>query len=103
MHPSRKVQFDSIVLTKTGGHYTLDIIAATDYYPFGMAISGRTNNAGKYRFGFNGKENDNEVKGNNVQQDYGMRFYDTRVGRFLSVDPKAEKFPYASPYNFVFK
>jgi hypothetical protein len=42
----------------------------------------RSYNAGGYRFGFNGKENDNEVKGEGNQQDYGMRVYDTRLGRF---------------------
>jgi len=42
---------------------------------------------GYYRYGFNGKENDNEVKGSGNQQDYGMRIYDPRLGRFLSVDP----------------
>ena len=40
-----------------------------------------------YRYGFNGKENDDEVKGEGNQQDYGMRIYDPRLGRFLSVDP----------------
>lgn len=41
-----------------------------------------------YRYGFNGKENDNDVKGiEGSQQDYGMRIYDPRLGRFLSVDP----------------
>ncbi|MFN8154658.1 MAG: hypothetical protein U0Y08_10230 [Bacteroidia bacterium] len=30
------------------------------------------------RFGSNGKENNDEVKGN--WQDYGMRMYDTRLG-----------------------
>ena len=36
-----------------------------------------------YRYGFNGKENDNEVKGegNRNQQDYGMRIYDLRYER----------------------
>ena len=27
-----------------------------------------------YRYGFNGKENDNEVKGEGNQQDYGIYF-----------------------------
>ncbi len=40
-----------------------------------------------YRYGFNGKESDDEIKGEGNQQDYGMRIYDTRLGRFLSVDP----------------
>jgi RHS repeat-associated protein len=53
-----------------------------------------------YRYGFNGKENDNEVKGEGNQQDYGMRIYDPRLGRFLSVDPLARNFPDASNYCY---
>jgi RHS repeat-associated protein len=52
-------------------------------------------------YGFNGKENDNEVKGNGNQQDYGMRIYDPRLGRFLSVDPLQADYPYYSPYHFA--
>ncbi|MEZ2442984.1 RHS repeat-associated core domain-containing protein [Chitinophaga sp. RCC_12] len=47
-----------------------------------------------YRYGFNGKENDNEVKGEGNQQDYGMRIYDPRLGRFLSVDPLTKGYPH---------
>ena len=54
--------------------------------------------AGNYRYGFNGRENDNEVKGVGNQQDYGMRIYDPRVGRFLSVDPKFRDYPYGIPH-----
>jgi len=54
-----------------------------------------------YKYGFNGKENDNEVKGVGEQQDYGMRIYDPRVGRFLSVDPLAAKYPWYTPYQFA--
>jgi len=55
----------------------------------------------KYRYGFNGKENDNEVKGEGNQQDYGMRIYDPRIGRFLSVDPIMDKYPFLTPYQFA--
>ncbi len=54
-----------------------------------------------YRYGFNGKENDNEVKGEGNQQDYGMRIYDPRIGRFLSVDPLTRDFPWYTPYQFA--
>ena len=56
---------------------------------------------GTYRYGFNGKENDNEVKGEGNQQDYGFRIYDTRIGKFLSVDPLIKKFPELTPYQFA--
>jgi RHS repeat-associated protein len=59
------------------------------------------NNGQTYRFGFNGKENDNGVKGLGNQQDYGMRFYDPRVGRFLSTDPLTTTYPWYTPYQFA--
>jgi RHS repeat-associated protein len=61
---------------------------------------GRYNSDG-YRYGFNGKENDNEVKGEGNQQDYGMRVYDPRLARFLSVDPIAKEYPELTPYQFA--
>jgi len=75
--------------------------SAQDYYPFGMLMPNRTFSSDKYRFGFNGKENDNEVKGTGDQQDYGMRIYDPRLGRFLSVDPITKKYPELTPYQFA--
>ena len=55
----------------------------------------------EYAFGFNGKENDNEVKGSGNQQDYGMRIYDNRLGRFFSMDPLSKSFPWYAPYQFA--
>ena len=64
-------------------------------------MPGRKFSAGTgYRYGFNGKENDNEVKGEGNQQDYGMRIYDPRLGRFLSVDPLQTKYPFLTPFAF---
>lgn len=54
----------------------------------------------KYRFGFNGKENDNEVKGDGNSLNFGGRIYDSRLGRWLSLDPLLAKYPDLSPYNF---
>ncbi|NLR81200.1 RHS repeat-associated core domain-containing protein [Chitinophaga eiseniae] len=82
-------------------HYEARVISAQDYAPFGMGLLGRSMNSGGYRWGFNGKENDNEVKGEGNQQDYGMRVYDPRIGKFLSVDPLTRSFPYYSPYQFA--
>ncbi|MCP9752447.1 RHS repeat-associated core domain-containing protein [Ferruginibacter sp. HRS2-29] len=55
----------------------------------------------KYRYGFNGKENDNDVKGDGNQQDYGMRVYDGRIGKFLSVDPLQRDYPELTTYQFA--
>ncbi|GAA3944559.1 DUF4347 domain-containing protein [Chitinophaga oryziterrae] len=82
-------------------HYEADIVSAQDYYPFGMQMPGRGFNSSKYRYGYNDKENDNEVKGDGNQQDYGMRVSDPRLGRFLSVDPITAKYPELTPYQFA--
>ncbi len=66
------------------------------HYPFGMMMPGREYQAQPSRFGFNGKENDNDVKGFGNQLDYGMRIYDSRLGKFLSLDPVRKE--YESPY-----
>jgi RHS repeat-associated protein len=82
--------------------YVTEQIASTDYYAFGQAMPGRTNNSGNYRYGFNGKENDNEVKGQGNQVDFGARIYDSRLGKWLSLDPLRSKFAGWSPYNFCY-
>ena len=65
-------------------YYIAEVLSQNDYYPFGMLMPGRKYEVGNgYRYGFNGKENDNEVKGEGEQQDYGMRIYDPRVGKIF--------------------
>jgi RHS repeat-associated protein len=56
--------------------------------------------SGSYRYGFNGKELDNEPSGTGNQYDYGFRIYNPRLGRFFSVDPLMQSYPYFSPYQF---
>lgn len=57
--------------------------------------------AGAYRYGFNGQEKDNEVKGEGNSYDFKFRVYDPRIGRFLSIDPLTESYPWNSPYAFA--
>ncbi len=52
-------------------HYDADVVSAQDYYPFGMMQPGRNMSTGKYRYGFNGKERDDEVKGDGASIDFG--------------------------------
>jgi RHS repeat-associated protein len=82
-------------------YYEANVLTASDYYPFGMQMPGRIWNSGIYRYGFNGKENDNEAKGDGNQLDYGVRVYDPRIGKFLSVDPLASSYPWYTPYQFA--
>ena len=74
-----------------------------DYYPFGMGMPGREYTAGSgYRYGFNGKEKSDEVYGDGNSYDYGARMYDSRVGRWLSADPRKDKYTSWSPFHFGF-
>ena len=92
----------SDVVTDLGSGLVPVVHSRTDYYPFGMMMAERHEEAeASHRYGFNGKENDNEVKGEGVQQDYGFRIYDARIARFLSVDPLTTSYPSWSPYPFA--
>ncbi len=66
-----------------------------------MMVGRKFSATNNYRFGFNGKEQDGEVKGTGEQYDYGFRIYDPRIGKFLSVDPLYKTYPYYTPYQFA--
>ncbi len=80
--------------------YLVGIINTSDYSPFGVQLDGRTVSEGRYRYGYNGMEKDDEVKGEGNSYDFGARIYDSRVGRWLSVDPLELRFCYEAPYVF---
>ena len=64
-------------------------------------MPGRSFSSPSYRYGFNSKEKDDEVKGGNGSSlDFGARFYDSRLGRWLSVDKSQGIYPDHSPYDF---
>jgi len=77
--------------------YNAVVISATDYFPFGMAIDSRSYTSALYRYGFNGKETDKETG----EQDYGERMYDSRLAKFLSIDPYSNHYPELTPYQFA--
>lgn len=82
-------------------YYEPDVVSASDYYPFGMQMVGRTLETSKYRYGFNGKEKDNELKGEGNTYNYGMRVQDPRLGKFFSVDPISKQYPALSTYQYA--
>jgi RHS repeat-associated protein len=82
------------------GYYQAVVLSTQDYYPFGSPMPNRNFSSSEYRFGFNGKENDNEVKGTGNSLDFGARIYDSRLGRWMSCDPLANKYPGHSPFHF---
>jgi len=63
-------------------------------------MPGRSFSSSNYRFGFNGKLKDDEIKGNGNSIDFGARIYDSRLGRWLSLDPLQVDYPYFSPFQF---
>jgi RHS repeat-associated protein len=85
----------------TAEYYEATVVSANDYYAFGSTMAGRKFSSGAYRFGFNGMEKDDEMKGNGNSYDFGARLYDSRVGRWLAVDPLAAEYPESSPYNGI--
>ncbi len=72
------------------------MLTKTTNFQFGSFRSPERNDSGlikerayssdSYRFGFNGKEKDDQVSGDGNSYDYGFRIYNTRLGKFLSVD-----------------
>ena len=81
--------------------YQPELLSVVDYYAFGVTMPGRTFNSTNYRYGFNGKEKDDEVKGSGNSLDFGERIQDPRILRFLSLDPLRKKFPWESNYSFA--
>jgi RHS repeat-associated protein len=82
-------------------YYTADVVTAGDYFPFGMQMPGRKYNvnASKYRYGFGGKEKDNEDYDDGNAYDYGARIYNPRLGKWFSTDIVTKSF--ISPYNYA--
>lgn len=71
-------------------------------YPFGSPISSRSFSSSSYRYGFNGKEKDDEgLGGGGSTYDYGFRIYNPALGRFLSTDPLTKSYPWYTPYQFA--
>jgi RHS repeat-associated protein len=81
-----------VVANASGG-----IVQTNHFYPFGMSFAeGVTSSGQPYKY--NGKELDME-RGLNLY-DYSARLMDPALGRFATVDPKAEKYYSISPYTY---
>lgn len=54
-----------------------------------MLVPNRHGSSNSYRYGFQGQEKDDELKGEGNSLNYTFRMHDPRVGRFFAVDPLA--------------
>jgi RHS repeat-associated protein len=84
----------------TVDYYEPIVMTANDYYPFGMVMPNRSFSLSSkgYRFGFNGKELENDLYGSGNAYDFENRIADVRLGKYLSLDPLQAKYPMLSPY-----
>jgi len=87
-----KVWFDDLKVT----HTRSNIVAGSDFYPFGLPMENREITREEYRYGYQGQyaEKDKETGWNAFE----LRMYDGRIGRWLSPDPMGQ---YSSPYVSV--
>ncbi len=88
----------------TADYFLADIRQAQDYSPFGVTLYGRNftaSGADGFRYGYQGSEMDNEVKDGANSYTTFFRQLDPRLGRWLSIDPKATAWesPYVSMGN----
>jgi len=65
-----------------------------------MLVPNRHANTPEYRYGFQGQEMDDELKGEGNSVNFKYRMHDPRVGRFFAVDPLTHDYPWYSPYQF---
>ena len=78
-----------------------DIKQINSYYPFGLNQEGNWNGvSGANKYQYNGKELNDDFGLN--WNDYGARFYDPAMARWVTVDPLSEKMRRHSPYNYAF-
>ncbi len=85
-----------------GDYFSPNIVTFSDFYPFGMlARQGKNPEADNYRYAYQGSEVDNEVKGDGNSYTTSFRQLDPKLGRWLSIDPKATAWesPYVSMAN----
>ncbi len=80
------------------GNVTKEVLGQHTYYPFGGLIELAADQSDN-KYLYNGKERQEEL--GLRYYNYGARFYDPSIGRFISTDPATEIYISISPYVYV--
>uniref|UniRef100_UPI002620A60D DUF6443 domain-containing protein n=1 Tax=uncultured Aquimarina sp. TaxID=575652 RepID=UPI002620A60D len=82
------------------GDNAREILQEKNYYPFGLQHKGYNDLiVSEHNYGFGGKEEQDEL--GLVWLDFGARNYDPALGRWMNLDPLAEKYYGISSYNYA--
>ncbi len=66
-----------------------------------MLVPNRHKSVDDYRYGFQGQEKDDEIRGGEGNSlNYTYRMHDPRIGRFFAIDPLFRNYPHNSTYAF---
>jgi RHS repeat-associated protein len=103
--PSGSNSFSTSFTASTSGTYSVEFErvgnnSSCEFYVDDIFVRNKVP-YNEYRYGFNGMERDDEVKGSGNNYTTEFRQYDSRLGRWLSIDPLLKSFesPYAAYSN----